>query len=156
MPKLYSFDEQITDEFLDKIDVDSNIYYNVFDFFQSPHRIATKGCNKKFWSQFVPILQSKDKAALYPPRRTQKFQKWFWFYRKQFAGFFKALESVYRFHNQNLKFRLDLPKQKKCLLIFVKIWLNVQTGKFIYCSDMETTNPACFPSKELSCIVISS
>ena len=47
--KLYSFYEEIPEEFLDETDVDSFFYYNIFDISQSQHRIVrvSTGSNKK-------------------------------------------------------------------------------------------------------------
>ena len=47
--KLYSFYEEIPEEFLDETDVDSYFYHNIFDISQSQHRIVrvSRGSNKK-------------------------------------------------------------------------------------------------------------
>ena len=47
--KLYSFCEEIPEEFLDETDVDSYFYHNIFDISQSQHRIVrvSRGSNKK-------------------------------------------------------------------------------------------------------------
>ena len=47
--KLYSFYEEIPEEFLDKTDVDGSFYHNIFDISQSQHRIVrvSRGTNKK-------------------------------------------------------------------------------------------------------------
>ena len=47
--KLYSFYEEISEEFLDETDVDSYFYHNTFDISLSPHRIVrvSRGSNKK-------------------------------------------------------------------------------------------------------------
>ena len=47
--KLYSFYEEISEEFLDETDVDIYSYHNAFDISQSQHRImrVSRGCNKK-------------------------------------------------------------------------------------------------------------
>ena len=47
--KLYSFYEEIPEEFLDETDVDSYLYHNIFDISQSQHRIVrvSRGSNKK-------------------------------------------------------------------------------------------------------------
>ena len=47
--KLYSFDEEIPEEFLDQTDLDSHFYHNIFDISQSQHRIVrvSRGSNKK-------------------------------------------------------------------------------------------------------------
>ena len=38
--KLYSFFEEIPEEFLDETDVDSYFYHNMFDISQSQHRLV--------------------------------------------------------------------------------------------------------------------
>ena len=61
LSKLFSFDEEIPDEFLDKTDVDSYFYHNIFDIYQSQHRIMqiSRGSNKKWFaiklSQFCDL-----------------------------------------------------------------------------------------------------
>ena len=47
--KLYSFFEEIPEEFLDETDVDSYFYHNIFDLSHSQHRIVrvSRGSNKK-------------------------------------------------------------------------------------------------------------
>ena len=47
--KLYSFYEEIPEEFLDETDVDSHFYHNIFDISQSQHRIVrvSRSSNKK-------------------------------------------------------------------------------------------------------------
>ena len=46
--KLYSFYEEIPEEFVDETDVDSYFYQNIFDVSQSQHRIVrvSRGSNK--------------------------------------------------------------------------------------------------------------
>ena len=65
--------------------------------------------------------------------------------------------SVYKFHYRNPKMRLDPQSQKKTyLLICVTISLNIQTDKFVYRSDLETTTLLSFPSKSLNHTAINS
>ena len=47
--KLYSFYEEIPEEFLDETDVHSYFYHSIFDISQFQHRIVqvSIGCNKK-------------------------------------------------------------------------------------------------------------
>ena len=47
--KLYSFYEELPEEFLDETDVESYFYHNIFDISQSQHRIVrvSRGSNKK-------------------------------------------------------------------------------------------------------------
>ena len=58
--KLYSFYEEIPDEFLDETDVDSYFYHNIFDISQSQHRIVrlTRSSNKKSFA--IKLFQFCD------------------------------------------------------------------------------------------------
>ena len=58
--KLYSFYEEIPEEFLDETDVDSYFDHNIFDISQSQHRIlrVIKGFNKKSFA--LKLLQICD------------------------------------------------------------------------------------------------
>ena len=87
--KLYCFQEEIPEVFLDKADVDSYFYHNVFDTSQCQHRMirVSKGANKNFRNQVVPILRFKDTAALYPPRTNDYLQKQTQFCGRQFAQY---------------------------------------------------------------------
>ena len=76
--KLYSFFEEIPEEFLDETDVDSYFYHNIFDISQSQHRTVrvSRGSNEKIiCNQVIPVLRFKDTATLYPPRRNEYLQK---------------------------------------------------------------------------------
>ena len=50
--KLYSFYEEIPEEFLDETDVDSHFHHTFFDISQSQHRIGrvSRGSNKKYFA----------------------------------------------------------------------------------------------------------
>ena len=58
--KLYSFYEEIPEEFLDQTDVDSYFYHNIFDISQSQHRIVrvSRGSNKKSFA--IKLFQFWD------------------------------------------------------------------------------------------------
>ena len=58
--KLYSFYEEIPEEFLDETDVDSYFYHNIFDSSQSQHRIVrvSRGSNKKSFA--IKLFQFCD------------------------------------------------------------------------------------------------
>ena len=77
--KIYSFYEEIPEEFLDETDVDSYSHHKVFDISQSQHRIVrvSRGSNRKkhIFNQVVPVLRFKDTATLCPPRRSDYLQK---------------------------------------------------------------------------------
>ena len=67
------------------------------------------------------------------------------------------LASAYRFPYRSPKLRLDLESQwTVSLLITMTISLNIQIDKFVYHSDLETTNLAYFPSKSLNYTTINS
>ena len=58
--KLYSFYEEIPEEFLDETDVDSYFYHNIFDNSQSQHRIVrvSRGSNRKSFA--IKLFQFCD------------------------------------------------------------------------------------------------
>ena len=58
--KLYSFYEEIPEEFLEETDVDIYFYNNIFDFSQSQHRIVrvSRGSNKKSFA--IKLFQFCD------------------------------------------------------------------------------------------------
>ena len=58
--KLYSFYEEIPEEFLDETDVDSYFYHNIFDISQSQHRIVrvSRESNKKSFA--IKLFQLCD------------------------------------------------------------------------------------------------
>ena len=58
--KLYSFNEEVPEEFLDETDVDSCFYHNIFDISQSQHRIVrvSRGSNKKSFA--IKLFQFCD------------------------------------------------------------------------------------------------
>ena len=58
--KLYSFYEEIPEEFLDETDVDSYFYHNIFDISQSQHQIVrvSRGSNKKSFA--IKLFQFCD------------------------------------------------------------------------------------------------
>ena len=58
--KLYSFYEEIPEEFLDETDVDSYFYRKIFDISQSQHRIVrvSRGSNRKSFA--IKLFQFCD------------------------------------------------------------------------------------------------
>ena len=58
--KLYSFYEEIPEEFLDETDVDRFFYQNIFDISECQHRIVrvSRGSNKKIFA--VKLFQFCD------------------------------------------------------------------------------------------------
>ena len=80
--KLYSFYEDLPEEFLDKIDAVSFFYRSIFDISQSQHRIVrvSEKKNSLIWSTVCAI----------------------------FSKFLITVASVYRFPYRSLNLRLDL------------------------------------------------
>ena len=60
LSKLYSFDQEIPEGFLDETDVDSYFYHNIFDISQSQHRIVrvSRGSNEKAFA--IKLFQFCD------------------------------------------------------------------------------------------------
>ena len=58
--KLYSFYEEIREEFLDETDVNTYFYHNIFDISQSQHQIVrvSRGSNKKSFA--IKLFQFCD------------------------------------------------------------------------------------------------
>ena len=58
--KLYSFYEEIPEDFLDETDVDSYFYHNIFEISQSQHRIVrvSRGSNEKSFA--IKLFQFCD------------------------------------------------------------------------------------------------
>ena len=75
--KLYSFYEEIPEQFLDETDVNSYFYHNIFDISQSQYRIVrvSRGSKKNHLPSSCSVLRFKDTATLYPPRRSEYLQK---------------------------------------------------------------------------------
>ena len=74
--KLYSFSEEIPEEFLDETDIDKFFYRNIFDIFQSQRRIVRvgRGSNKKSFAIKLFHFCGLETATLYPPRRSEYLQ----------------------------------------------------------------------------------
>ena len=58
--KLYSFNEEIPEEFLDETDVDSYFYHNIFDISQSQHRIVRVSRGSEIKSFAIKLFQFGD------------------------------------------------------------------------------------------------
>ena len=162
--KLYSFYEEIPEEFLDETDVDSYFYHNIFDISQSQHRIVrvSRGSNKKSFAiklfQFCD-LKTQQRYILQEEVNISKRELTSLVWSTICAIFSKLsikLANAYRFPHRNPKLRLDLQSQKTIsLLITITISLNIQIDKLVYLSDLEITILAYFPSKSLNYTAIS-
>ena len=155
--KLYSFHEEIPEEFLDETDVDSYFYRNNFDISQSQNRIVrvSRGSNKKsFEIKFFQFcdLKTQQRYILQEAVKPPKERSFVWStVCAKFSKLLITLASAYRFPYRSSKLRLHLQSQKTIFFIFtIPISLNTQLDKFVYRSDLETTDLAYFRSKNLN------
>ena len=160
--KLYSFYEEMPEEFSDETEVNSYFYHNIFYISESQHRIVrvSKGSNIKSFA----IKLSKFVIC----RRNSFISSERWIFPKKdsvllsaacaiFSKFLLKRASVYRFHKPNPKLGLNLQSQSTLsLLIAIKISLNIQINKFVYRSDFKTRILASFHKKSLTYMVINS
>ena len=154
--KLYSFYEEIPEEFLVETDVDSYFYHNIFDISQSQHRIVrvSRGSNKKSFAiklfQFCD-LKTQQQYILQEEVYISKENSLVWStICAIFSKLLIRLASAYRFPYRSPKLRLDLRSQKTIsLFITITISLNIQIDKFVYHFDLETTILVYSPSKTM-------
>ena len=161
--KLYSFYEEIPEEFLDETDVDSYFYHNIFDISQSQHRIVrvSRGSNKKSFA--IKLFQFCDLKT----QQRYILQEEVNLSKRELTCLVDNLRDFLKTFDQSSKcIQIPLPKPKVeigstkskaiSLFIIITILLNTQTDKFVYHSDLETTILAYFLSKNLSYTAINS
>ena len=121
--KLYSIYEEIPEEFLDKTDVDSYFYHNIFDISQSHHEIVqvSRGSNKN--SLEIKLFQFRDikTQQRYVCQEEMNFSKGNSIVWSTFCAIFSKLliklANEYRFPYRSPKSRLDLQSQKRISLL---------------------------------------
>ena len=93
--QVFSFCEELPDEFLDKTAVDFHFQHNRIDISQIQHRQArvTKAPKKFFCIEIASLLRFEDTAALYNPRRSDYFQKRTCLFIRQIAWTFRSFWS---------------------------------------------------------------
>ena len=160
--KFYSFYEEMPEEFLDEIDVDSFFYRNIFDISQSQHRIVRvgRGSNKKsFAIKLFQFCDLKTQQRYILQEEVNISKRELTCLADNLRDFLKTLirlASAYRFPYRSPKLRLDLQSQKTIsLFITITISLNIQIDKFVYHSDLKTTILVYSPSKSLNSTVIN-
>ena len=155
--KLYSFYEEIPEEFLDETDVDSYFYHKIFVICHSQHRIVrvSRGSNKKSFAiklfEFC-VLKTEQRYILQKEVNISKRE--LTCLVDNLSDFFKTFDQASKciqIPYRSPRLRLDLQYQKTiCLLIIITISLNIQIDNFVCHSHLETTNLAFFPSKSLN------
>ena len=153
--KLYSFYEEIPEEFWDETDVDSYFYYNFFDISQSQHRMVrvSRGSNKiSFAIKLFRFCDLKAQQRYILQEEVNISERELTCLVDNLQDFLKTFDKVtsaYKFHYRSPKLRLDLQSQKT-ISLFITISLNIQIDKFIYLFDLETTILVYSPSKSLN------
>ena len=160
--KLYSIYEEVPEEFLDETDVDGCFYRNIFDNSQSQHLILrlSRGSNKKtFAIKLFQFFDLKTPQRYILQEEVNISKRELTCLVDSLRCFLKSLiklASAYRFPYRSPKLRLDLQNQKTISLpITITISLNIQTDKFVYHSDLETTILSYFTSKNLNYTAIN-
>ena len=160
--KLFPFYEGIPEEFLDKTDVNSFFYHNIFNMSQSPHRIArvSRGCNEKsFAIKLIRFCDLKTQQR-YILQQDVNISK------RELTSLVDSLrDSLKVFDHTSKCIQIPLPKPKAdmdlksqktiSLLITVTISLDIQIDTFVYRSELETTVFAYCPSKSLHYLAVS-
>ena len=150
--KLYSFYEEIPEEFLDETDVDSYLHHNIFDISQSQHRNVrvSRGSNKKpFAIKLFQFCDSKTQQRYILQEEVNISKRELTCVVNNLRDFLKIFDKASKCIQIPLpKLRLDLQSQKKnSLLITITTSLNIQIDKFVYHSDLKRTIVAYFLSK---------
>ena len=165
--KLFSFYEEIPEEFLDETDVDSYLYHNIFDIFQSQHRIVrvSRGSNKK--SVAIKLFQFcylKTQQCYILQEEVNISKRELTCLVDNLSDFLKNFDQASKCIQIPLPNPKVLPNLKEIgstqsktvsLLIIITISLNIQIENFVYHSNLETTILACFPSKSLNYTAIN-
>ena len=160
--KLYSFYEEVPEEFFDETDVHSYFYRNIFDISQSQHRIVrvSRGFNKKSFAiklfQFCD-LKTQQRYILQEEVNISKRELTCLVDNlRDFLKTFDHASKSIQIPHRSPKLRLDLKSQMTIsLFITITISLNTQKDKIVYHSDLETTILAYFPSKSLNYTAIN-
>ena len=158
--KLYSFYEEIPEEFLDETDVDSYFYHNIFDISQSQHQIVrvSRSSNKKSFA--INLFQFCDLKT----QQRYNLQEEVNISKRELTCLVDNLHDFLKTFDQASKC-IQVPLQKPKVEIgstkakdnlfahyytTIPISLNIQIDKFVYHSYLETTIFAYFPSKSLN------
>ena len=144
--KLYSFYEEIPEEFLDETDVDRYFYHNIFDISQSQHRIVrvSRGSNKKsFEIKLFQFCDLKTQQCFILQEKVNISKRKLTCLVDNLRDFLKTFD-----HASNC-IQIPLPKPRveigstnskdNLLLITITISLNTEIDKLVYRSDLETT-----------------
>ena len=151
--KLYSFYEEIPEEFLDETDVDSYFYHNIFDISQSPHRkvrVSRVSSKKSFAMKFFKFCDLKTQQC-YILQEEVNISK-----RKLTCLVDNLLDFLKTFDQASKCIQIPLPKPKVEVGstkskndLFAQYYNEIiehPIRQIVYHSDLETTIIAYFPS----------
>ena len=134
--KLFSFYDEIPEDFPEKTGVEKYFYHKIFAFSHSQHRKAwvRKGSNKRFCKYIVQNLPFEKNSSNKSSETKWIFPKensvlWLRSFRDFLKTFDQTSKSV-QFYIPNSKSKLDLQKKTVSFLLTVKISLNMKADKF--------------------------
>ena len=160
--KLYSFYEEIPEEFLDETDVDRYFYHNIFDISQSQHRIVrvSRGSNKKSFAiklfQFCDIKTQQRYILQEEVNISKRELTCLVDNLRDFLKTFDRASKCIQIPLPKPKVEIGSTKSKDNLFVHqTTISLNLQIDKFGHQSDLETTILVYFPSKSLNYTAIN-
>ena len=122
--KLYSFYAEKPEEFLDETDVNSFFYHNVFDIFQSQHRIVrvSRGSTKKSFAiklfQFCDLKTQQRYILQEEVNISRRELTCLVDNLRDFLKTFEQASKCIEIPLANPKLRLDLQSQKTIFLLF--------------------------------------
>ena len=161
--KLYSFNEEVPEIFLDETDVDSYFYHNILSISQSHHEIirVSKGSNKKsFAFKVFHFCDSKLQQRFTLTEEVSNFEKEIEYLLDNFGEFLKAFDQANKvtqipFSKPN--FEIGFTKAKDELFSHCyKDIVEHLNKQFRLSFRFEKKRLASFPSKSLNITVINS
>ena len=159
---IYSFHEDLPEEFVDQTDVNKYFHPKILDLSQSQLRKVrvSRGSNKKsFAIKLFQFCELKTQQRYILQEKVNISKRKLTYFVKSLRDLLKTFDHVSKCIQiplQKPKKRLDLQSQKTISLFFtITISLNIQLDKFSYRSALETTTLAYFPSKTLNYTAIN-
>ena len=160
--KLFSFDNEIAEEFMEEADLDIYFYHNILTSLSPSIEkyVLAKSLTKSLLHQNCSNSAIWNYSSVLSSKKIWKSPKgdsilWWTACSISRKPLIKRA-SVYKFHYWNTKLILDLQGQKTISLFnAVKTSLNIQLDKFVYCSDLEALSNAFFPLKTSSYMALN-
>ena len=155
--KLYLLHEKIPEKFLEETDVDSFFYHNIFDIFQSQHRIVrvSRGSNRKsFAFKLFQFCDTKTQQGYILQEEVKISTRELTSLVDSLREFFKIFDHASKCIQISLpepKVEIGSTKSKDNLFApYYNEIIEHPNKKFVYRSDFKTTILASFVSKSMS------